>query len=124
MFEHRDDLDPGFNPEVGVPPDIRARWEIEDAVAEVQGVPHRAEEAEAGGVEPVHGYPYESGTGVTDFSALEPAEPGDVFEEIRASIAEVIAQEQEQALTELPEDIRRLRDMGLAGMDDGMPGPP
>ena len=124
MFDRWEEQDAQFQAIQEIPPDVLARWEIEDAVAELQGVPRRAEEAEAGGVEPVHGYPYESGTGVTDFSALEPAEPGDVFEEIRASIAEVIAQEQEQVLTELPEDIRRLRDMGLAGMDDGMPGPP
>ena len=146
LFERRDDDDWRPEPVYEIPPDLLARQEIEDAVAEAQGLqaarahPDVAQEEgrEAiglgeetvdhrsrpdSGIEPIHGsYPYEEGTGTTDLTELDPPSLPDPLEEIRASIEEEIAREREEFADQF-EDLRRMYG-GPSGMDDGMPGMP
>lgn len=79
-----------------------AQKEIRDAVREVMagtegGPPFDSEigleenELSTGGVIPVCNRPFESGTGWTDLTDLDPVDPDAALEEIRAAVRQIVA---------------------------------
>ncbi len=77
-------------PELTIPCDLRAKWEIQDAVASLFDVPHVSEPVVEQGIQLLWGYPYEDGIGNSDISVLDPPDPQPPADEIRRAIADVI----------------------------------
>ncbi len=77
-------------PELAIPSNLRAKWEIQDAIASLFETPDVSEPVIEQGIQPLWGYPYEDRMGHTDFSVLDPPDPQKVVDEIRQAIADVI----------------------------------
>lgn len=81
---------------VELPPELEVEWAVEDAAREAQEAPEEVQEAEAEvrevekSVKPLHGRPYETGTGHADLSELEPdlEDPAEEVEEAVERAAE------------------------------------
>lgn len=95
-FHEQDEPNPNDEydrPDMGIPHDLRERWEIEDAMRQCIGdepVEPVEDVALSAGTEPVGGYPYEDGCGVSDLDALAPPEPEAAMSEIRMAVDAVI----------------------------------